>query len=93
MVFQLSSLPVMAFPLSFFSVPDLALGVQILQMTALGACIGIDDAIDKCRLARCERVNQSLGEAWRNIGHVMAGALECFDPFFVVARVFHENGR
>ena len=34
-----------------FWVADLALGVQILQMTALGACGRIDDAVDECWLA------------------------------------------
>ena len=33
------------------SVAALSLGVQILQVTALGACRRIDDAVDECRLA------------------------------------------
>jgi len=34
-----------------FSLADLSLGVQILQMTALGARGRVDDAIDECRFA------------------------------------------
>src|ERR1700733_1880416 len=60
-------------------------------MTALGPGSRINDAVDNCRLSRCESIGESLGKALR-IGYVMACAAESLDEF-VIARGLHEDHR
>lgn len=59
-----------------FSLRESTFRVEALNMTALGACRRIYNAVDDCWLSRCEGVGQSLREA-RCIVHVIPGAAKC----------------
>jgi hypothetical protein len=66
-------------------------GVEILNVTALGACCRIYNAVDECWPSSRESVGQSLREAAR-IVHVIPGSAKRLDEL-VVAGIRDKTGR
>src|SRR6266403_553648 len=76
---------------ALFLLGDGALGIEALDVAALGAGGRVDDGVDQGGLAGGERIAQRLGEA-RRVGTVIAGAAERLDDLFI-AGVAQQAGR